>query len=38
MPLEELLKLYGQNAPTVNNISQRDDEVRFYLRKKKILF
>jgi hypothetical protein len=33
MPLEELLKLYGQNAPSVNHISQENDEVRCYSKK-----
>ncbi len=28
MPLDELLKLYGQNASAVNKISHEDDEVR----------
>jgi hypothetical protein len=33
MPLEELLKLYGQNAPPVNHISQENVEVRYSLKK-----
>jgi hypothetical protein len=33
MPLEELLKLYGQNASAVNNIPAGDDEVEFYFEK-----
>jgi hypothetical protein len=34
MPLEELLKLYGQNAPAVNRIPQENDEVRCFSQKK----
>ena len=28
MPLDELLKLYGQNASAVNKISHENDEVK----------
>ena len=28
MPLEELLKLYGQNAPTTNRAVTEHDQVR----------
>jgi hypothetical protein len=38
MPLEELLKLYGQSAPSVNHISQENNEVRYDLQKKKSYF
>jgi hypothetical protein len=27
MPLDELLKLYSQNAPPINNSSQNDEDV-----------
>lgn len=31
MPLEELLKLYGQNAPTINRAHSSDhDQVKFF--------
>jgi hypothetical protein len=38
MPVDELLKLYGQNAAPVNKISQEKDEVRSYLTKSFFLY
>lgn len=37
MPLEELLKLYGTNAPSVN-IPQEDTEVWFHFPRRRGFF